>query len=109
VQLFSRHLSLLIMRALKLISTILLAAIALTAGLFVAAVVALLGLVAFLGAKLLGRGRLRIALPHVQRRPRAAATSTGSSDAIDVTVTEVANEPVETLPSASGDDARFRA
>jgi hypothetical protein len=96
------------MRALKLISTILLAAIALTAGLFVAAVVALIGLVAFLATKLLGRGRVRIAIPNVQRRSRAANTSTRSSDAIDVTATEVANEPVGTLPAGS-EDARFRA
>jgi hypothetical protein len=97
------------MRAFKLISTILLAAIALTAGLFVAAVVALLGLAAFLGAKLLGRGRFRLVVPNLQRRPSAAATSNRSSDAIDVTVTDVSNEPVGTLPSASEENARFRA
>lgn len=96
------------MRALKLISTILLAAIALTAGLFVAAVVALLGLVTFIAAKLLGRGRLRVSMPNVQRRPRRTAAAAGATDSIDVTATEVASEPVETLTSGSGED-RFKA
>jgi hypothetical protein len=94
------------MRALKLISTILLAAIALTAGLFVAAIVALVGLVAFIAAKLLGRGRVRIPIPNGQRRSRPATTSARSSDAIDVTATEVANEPVGTLPAGAEEDAR---
>jgi hypothetical protein len=97
------------MRAFKLISTILLAAIALTAGLFVAAVVALLGLVAFIGAKLLGRGRFRIAMPNAQPRSHQPASPNRSNDAIDVTVTEVTNEPVGALPLPSEQDARFRA
>ena len=100
--------SLLIMRALKLISTILLVLIALTAGLVVAAFVAVICLAVFLTGRLLGyKG-----FPGVSRnlrRPARPSQSTDPSDAIDVTATEVAPENVRSLPSQSDQRSQFRA
>jgi hypothetical protein len=95
------------MHALKLIVSLLLAVIALTAGLFVTAVVALVGLTLFVGARLFGRTRFRMVAPQWRTRSSSAARPT-HSDAIEVTATEVQNEPARSLPSGADADADER-
>jgi hypothetical protein len=93
------------MRALKFILTGLLAVIALTAGFVVAAVAALVGIAIFFAGRLLGRSRFRVVVgPKTQRRSRPAE----SSDAIDVTATEVESTATP-LPEPSREHDHIRA
>jgi hypothetical protein len=105
---FKRSPSLLTVRALKLISTILLVAIALTAGLVVAAVVALVALAIFLIGRVLGHTKFRVTGPQFHRRS-SPPTTMSTPDAIDVTATEVANEPPRALRAESVENERLRA
>lgn len=93
------------MRALKLILTGLFTAIALAAGFVVAAVVAVIGLAIFLSGRLLGKPKVRTA----NSRPRRQSSSMGTSDAIDVTATEIPIETSAPSQNASLEHERIRA
>jgi hypothetical protein len=98
------------MRALRIILTALLALIAVTAGLFVAATVAVSALAVYVGTRLLGNKGFRVTGSTTIRRSTRPPNTRRSSDAIDVTATEIAQEPARSLPAGSEkEDAHFRA
>jgi hypothetical protein len=98
------------MRALRIFLTLLLAVIAVTAGLFVAAIVAVSALALYVGTRLLGDKGFRVTGSTTMRRSTRPASTHGSSDAIEVSATEVAQEPARSLPAGSEkENAHFRA